>query len=283
MSLLWRDRMQVFLGADQVNLVGVTRGIKPVQRFRQSDICVQANDPKPWKASLQCLELMLGQVDDGFRRGARLHVALSNHFVRYGVIAPQPSLSNPEELMAYADFQMREIYGERVDDWVLSLSTWDPCGGALCAAIAHDLQSELESLARRCGTRLASIEPYLAAALDHWAKQLTGRQVWFVLVEPGRFCLVSLQDGIWRGVRNQRIVENLQEELLSALEQESVISGVNQPAGQVYVFAPEYSGQWPGRDSRWQFVRLPDHARSVPAHFPWVKGTSNLNDRQDHA
>ncbi len=280
MSRLWRNRIQAFLAPDQVSLVGFTRGIRPVQQFRQQGNCAQANDTRQWKIPLQLLGQMLAQLDDGFRRGAELHVTLSNHFVRYGVIAPQLSLANPDELMAYAGFQMREIYGERVDDWELSLSTWDPCGGALCAAIARDLQSGLEALARRHEIRLVRTEPYLAAAFDYWSKQLAGKQMWFVLVETGRFCLVSQREGVWCCVRNQRIVEQLQEELLSALEQESVISGSAGMTEPVYVFAPGLTGRLPETTLRWQFVYLPDDESSMPSHFPLI---SRFDDRQDHA
>lgn len=280
MLLLWRNRIQVFLSPDQVSLTGIARGIRPVQRFRQAGVCIQKNDSGQWKASLQLLERMIGQVEDSFRRGGELHVTLSNHFVRYGVIAPQPSLASPDELIAYAGFQMREIYGERIDDWELSLSTWDPYGGALCAAVARDLQSELAALARQYDTRLVCIEPYLAAVLDHWSKRLVEKQVWFVLVETGRFCLVVLSDGAWCCTRNQRVVENLQEELLAALEQESIIFGPDQLVERVYVFAPELTEWLPVQDHRWQFVHLPDAKHPAPSHFPLIKG---MGGRQDHA
>ncbi|ABI58785.1 hypothetical protein [Nitrosomonas eutropha] len=281
MSRLWRNCMQVFLAPGRVNLVGFARGIKPMQRFRQSGTCGQANAASQWQAPLQVLEQMIGQVDDSFRRGAELHITLSNYFVRYGVIAPQSSPANPDELMAYAGFQMREIYGEHVDNWELSLGIWDPHGGTLCAAIARDLQSELEALAQRHEMLLVHIEPYLAAALDHWSKQLNDKQIWFVLVESGRFCLVSLLDGVWCGVRNQKVVENLQEELLSALVQESIMSSSGQLRERVYVFAPELARPLPDvYDSRWQFVHWPDESYPVPAHFPWIK---KVDDRQNHA
>lgn len=281
MSLSWRNRIQIFLAPDRVDLTGIACGIRPVQQFRQSGVCVQENDSRQqWKAPLRLLEQMIGQMDDRFRRGSELHITLSNHFVRYGVIAPQPSLANPDELMAYAGFQMREIYGERIDDWELSLSTWDPYGGALCAAIARDLQSELVMLARQYDTRFACIEPYLAAALDHWSKRLVEKRVWFVLVETGRFCLVVLSEGAWRCARNQRVVENLQEELLAALEQESIILSPDQSVERVYVFAPELTGQLPVHDLRWQFVRLPDEKHPAPSYFPGVTG---MDDSQNHA
>lgn len=270
MSLLWRNRIQVFMTPERVNLVGFARGFKPARCYEQSSSCVQTNTAHQWKIPLQALERMLMQVDDDFRRGTELYITLSSHFVRYGVIAPQPALANPEELMAYADFQLREIYGERVDDWVLSLSAWDPCSGALCAAIARELQSALETLAQRCVIRRMRIEPYFAAAFDYWSKRLTGRQIWFVLVETGRFCLASLIDGVWRSIRNQKVVANLQEELLSALIQESIMLDTGQSAAQVYVYALGQTGLFvDNHDARWQFVYLSDENHPASIHFPW--------------
>lgn len=280
MSLLWRNRIQVFLAPDQVNLVRFARGIRPVQQSRQRGHCTQTDDARQWKIPLRLLEQMLAQLDDDLGRGTELYVTLSNHFVRYGVIAPQPSLANLDELMAYTRFQMREIYGERIDDWELSLSTWDPCDGALCAAITRDLQSELEALARRHGIWQVRIEPYLAAAFDHWSKRLVDEQVWFVLVETGRFCLILLQAGAWRCVRNQRVVENLQEELLTALEQESIVFSSVGATEQVYVFSPELAGSLPETILRWKFVHLSDDGSSIPSHFPLANEADN---RRNHA
>lgn len=276
MSQLWRDQIQVFFGPGQVNMVGMSRGIKSVQLFRLSSVCTQAAGAVQWKAPLYLLEQMAKHEpgDSGsrhLRQGAELSIALSNQFVRYGIVAPQPTIDNPDELMAYASFQMREIYGERIDDWSLSLSMWDPFNGALCAAIPLDLQSGIEAFALRHDIKLKRLEPYLTAALDHWSRELDSKRLWFVLIESERFCLVLLHNDSWRCVRNQRIVQNLEEELLSALEQEAIITGQREPVEQVYVFAPECSEPGLTSNNRWQFVLLPGGKKPAPAHFPLSK------------
>jgi len=275
-SQLWRDQIQVFFGPGQVNMVGMSRGIKSEQLFRLSSVCAQAAGAIQWEAPLNLLEQMTQRELGGsgslrLRRGAELNITLSNQFVRYSVVAPQPTVANPDELMAYASFQMREIYGERINDWSLSLSMWDPFNGALCAAIPLDLQSGIEAFALRYNIKLKRIEPYLAATLDHWSRELDSKRLWFVLIEPERFCLVLLQNDSWCCVRNQRIVQNLGEELLSAFEQEAVISGRREPVEQVYVFAPEYSELELASNHGWQFVLLPGGKKSAPAHFPLSK------------
>lgn len=273
MSQLWRDQIQVFFGPGQVNMVGMSRGTKSEQLFRLSSMCAQAAGAVQWEAPLNLLEQMI-QREPGrsgslrLRRGAELNITLSNQFVRYGVVAPQPTVANPDEIMAYASFQMREIYGERINDWSLSLSMWDPFNGALCAAIPLDLQSGIEAFALRHNIKLKRIEPYLAATLDHWSRELDSKRLWFVLIEPERFCLVFLQNDSWRCVRNQRVVQNLGEELLSALEQEAIILGRREPVEQVYVFAPEYSEPELTSNHGWKFVLLPGGKKPAPAHFP---------------
>lgn len=277
----WHNQIQVFLAPEQVSLVGFARGFRPEQRYAQSVACAQTDITLQWKASVQTLEQMLLQVAADFRYHAQLHIILSNHFVRYAAIAPQSALANPDELMAYASFQMREIYAERVDAWELSISAWDPHSGALCAAIARDLQSELIALAQRCQIRQVQIAPYLAAVLDRYAKQLVGEHIWFVLVEAGRFCLVVLIAGVWRSVRNQRVVADLQEELLSALIQTSIMSGIELLSQRVYLFAPEQPELFAdNHDVRWQFVHVSDEYSPAAPHFSWG---NMVNNRRNHA
>lgn len=281
MSQLWRDQIRTFLGPSLVNMVGMSRGIRPVQLFKRSGVCSQETGSVKWETSLQLLEQMIAQAYSDakspvLRKGAVLTLTLSNHFVRYGIVAPQAALANPDELMAYASFQMREIYGERVDDWMLSLSRWDPYDGALCAAIPRDLFSGVEALALRHKIRLKQIEPYLAAAMDHWSRELNDQRFWFVLIEPGRFSFALLHNNRWRCVRNQRIVQNLEEELMSALEQEAIILGQRETIEQVYVVAPAESEWELTNHHGWRFARLPDGKSNAPAHFP----LANLDNHQ---
>lgn len=284
----WRNQIQVFLAPEQVSLVGFVRSFfrdpHPEQCYAQSVACAQTGVTSQWKVPLQTLEQMLLPIAADFRHRAQLHITLSSHFVRYATIAPQPALANPDELMAYASFQMREIYAERVDDWELSVSAWDPCNGALCAAIDRNLQAELTTLAQRYQIRQVQLVPYLAAVLDCYAKQLAGEHIWFVLVESGRFCLVALIAGVWRSVRNQRVVANLQEELLSALIQTSITLGIQPSSQRVYLLAPDHPNLFAdNHDARWQFVHLSDESSSVAPNFSWSNAISAIADRRNHA
>ncbi len=269
MSLLWRDRIQVFFAPGRVDMVRTFRGTKSRQSPRISEVHGYQQDTAMWKRSLQQLEQMIEKENTASDlKGAELIITLSNHFVRYVVVSPQQEITGPAELFAYANFRMREVYGERVDDWVVSISDEDPYQGTLCAAITRDLYSAFEALASRHHMKLKQIEPYLTAAFDQWCKSFNDKRFWFVVIEPGRLCMVLFSNSEWKGIRNQRVVHSIETELLAALEQEAINSGYRESIEQVYLLSPEYPDLDLPTDKGWQFAYLPTEKIPIPLHFP---------------
>ena len=264
MSHLWRNQIQAFFAPEQVDLVGLRRGMRPIQVVRLAALCEQFPDLPVWEGALQKLDQMI--VDAA---GAEISITISNHFVRYTVIPAQTKIANPAELNAYAVFHMRDVYGDRAEAWVLGLSSWDPCSGAICAAIDRGLIERLEELTRRRKVKLKWIEPYLTSAFDRWCKSLDGKRMWFALIETGRICLASLSDGAWQRVCNQRILGNAEEELLAMLDQEAVLfSRLKQSVEQVHLFAPGHPKIKLPDGCGWQVVPLQNLGMPAPAHFP---------------
>ncbi len=269
MSRLWRDQIQIFFAPGRVDMVRTFRGMKVRQSPRISKVYGDQQAAGMWKSSLQQLEQMIEEENaSSALKGAELRITLSNHFIRYVVVPPQQEITDPAELLAYANFRMREVYGERIDDWVMSISDWDPYRGTVCAAIARDLYHELEVLALRRSTKLKQIEPYLTAAFDQWCEAFNDKRFWFVVIEPGRLCMISFANGEWQGIRNQRIVHSVETELLAALEQEIINSGYREPIEQAYLFAPEHSDLDLPADKGWQFAYLPNEKIPAPVYFP---------------
>lgn len=264
MSQLWRDQIQVFFAPERVDLVRLCRGMKPKQVVRLTIVCEPAPDLPAWGVPLQKLDQMLADA-----AGTEITITLSNHFVRYTVIPPQTKIANPVELNAYAVFHMREVYGERAAAWVLGVSSWDPCSGAICAAIDRGLLERLEELAGRRKIRLQSIEPYLTAAFDQWCKPLDGERMWFALIEAGRICLASLSSGAWQRICNQKVLGNAGEELLAMLDQEALLfSGRKEAVEQVHLFAPEHPNLTLSDCCGWRVIPLQTGGIPAPAHFP---------------
>jgi hypothetical protein len=201
--------------------------------------------------------------------GADLIITLSNHFVRYTVLAAQKNIGSPTELQAYAGFHMREIFGERAANWMISVSAWDPSSGGVCAALEHSLFERLKELAKRCNMRLSYVEPYLTAVFDHWHKRFDNRRAWLAVVEAGRLGLVSMEKGVWRRVSNQRIVEDVKDELLATLDQEIMLFAEGKEAIEtVYLFAPEHPELMLPEDCGWRIIPLHTENMPAPAHYP---------------
>ncbi|SFI17136.1 hypothetical protein [Nitrosomonas sp. Nm34] len=269
MSLLWRDRIQVFFAPGRVDMVRTFRGTKSRQSPRISQVHGYLQDTAMWKRSLQQLEQMIEKENMASSlKGAELIITLSNHFIRYVVVSPQQEITGPAELFAYANFRMREVYGERVDDWIVSISDEDPYQGTLCAAITRDLYSEFEALVSRHRMKLRRIEPYLTTAFDQWCQSFNDKRFWFVVIEPERLCMILFSNSEWKGIRNQRVVHSIETELLAALEQEAINSGYREPIEQVYLLAPENPDLNLPTDKGWQFACLPTEKIPVPLHFP---------------
>ncbi|SFU63611.1 hypothetical protein [Nitrosospira multiformis] len=265
MSLLRRNRISAFLSPHRVELVRLQRHVKSGQSERQVAACERADEGTAWGAALAQLKRMLPTGT-----GAEIHILLSNHFVRYAVIPPQSKIETPVELRAYAAFQMREIYGERTGGWELTTSSWDPATGVVCAAIEHGFLQGLEELAASQRMKLKYVEPYFTSVFDHWHDRFDKGRAWFALVETGRLCLALLEGGAWLRILNQRILDDVKEELLVALEREALLfSAPAGTSGQVYLFAPEHPGLTLPEGSGWQVVPLGDKTRPAPAPYPF--------------
>ena len=264
MSLLWRDQMQVFFAPGRVELVRSYRGIKPKQAARLTAVCEPDPDSPAWEQPLRQLDQMIADA-----AGVDITIMISNDFMRYAVVSPQTQIATPAELYAYAAFHMREVYGERAAAWTLSMSAWDPCGGGVCAAIESTLLQRLTELTVRRNVRLKSIVPYLSGAFDQWRKRFDGERIWFALVETGRLCLASLSNGAWQGIRNQRMLRNVEDELLAALDQEAILlSARKETVEPVYLFAPEHPELALPDDCGWRIIPLQTESMPVPPYYP---------------
>ena len=267
MSPSWRDQIQVYFAPGRVDCVRFLRGIKPKETPRVTTICSQNPGLPVWESPLRQLDTLLTDAN-----GTELSITLSNHFVRYIPLPPQTEITTPEEVLAYANFRMREIYAERVDDWVLSVSAWDPLRGAICAAITRDLLTQVQQLTARHKIKFKGVTPYLVAVFDRWHSLFDNKKLCFALIESERICIALLADGIWHVIRNQKIIHDATNELLIALDQEIIFTGEKEIIEEVCVFAPEHPALVLPEDCGWRMVPIQADNISVPAHFPLPTG-----------
>lgn len=265
MSRLWRDQIQVFLAPGRLDWVRLKRGLKPVQTAKITVFFEPAADVPIWNSAVQQLEKVLAEA-----AGTEVSVILSNHFLRYAALPPQNEIAAPEEVKSYAEFRMREVYAERVDSWVLSISNWNPIDGAVCAAIPRNLLMQLEHMTSSHGCKIKIIEPYLASVYDRWQTQLKGEKIYLAVIETGRICIAITHQGKWQSIRNQRILHSAADDLLAALDQEVIWSGAKEVTEFVYLFAPEHPELALPQDSGWCIISLPVGKMPALAHYPSV-------------
>lgn len=267
MSQLWRDHIQVFIAPERVDLVRVSRSIKGLGRSEQSEKITLPCERDPgraaWESPIKKFESLIKETTD-----ADVTVTLSNHFIRYVTLLPQTEITKPLEVDAYASFRLREVYGERADSWKRSVSAWDPLEGAICAAIDTNLIDHLEEITKKHRIRIKSIEPYLASVFDSCKQQFHGSRIYFALVEAGRICIALVENGIWQNIRNQRILNSVEKELLAALEQEAILYGQREIIEQVHLFAPENPGLKLPVGCSWRITLLQPKTFLKQAIFP---------------
>ncbi|MBK7354383.1 MAG: hypothetical protein IPI97_00945 [Nitrosomonas sp.] len=282
MSQLWRDQIQVFFAPSRIDFVRLPKGLKTQPQSKISNNFELATDTALWKTTVEQLAQML-EKENSIRslKGAELSITLSNHFVRYAVIQFQQGIKDAQEFFVYAQFQMREIYGDRVDSWDISMSDWDPKSGGICAALERELVQQIQALAVRFHLKLKQIEPYLTAAFDQWSRAINHQRFWFIVVEAGRLCVLLFSNSGWKSIRNQRLLKPVETELLILLEQEAIIATQREPVELAFIFAPEHSDLQLPLESGWHFNRLPFDGILAPNHFPAPMG--NTSELPAHA
>jgi len=277
-SQLWRDHIQVFIAPERVDLVRVSRSIKGLGRTVQSPritfSCERDSDQPAWASPVRKFESLMKEATD-----TEVTITLSNHFIRYVTLPPQTEIKKPGEVDTYALFRLREIYGERADNWKHSVSAWDPLGGAICAAIDANLIDQLEEISKSYRIRLKNIEPYLASVFDSCKQQLHAPRIYFALVETGRICIALLINGTWQNIRNQRILNDVEKELLVALDQEAVLYGQREITEQVHLFAPENPEFKLPVDCGWDITSLHPGKSFKQAIYPSSEDNSNKVDQ----
>lgn len=264
MSPLLRDKIEVFLAPKRIDLVHTPRGLKSIKRPVVTELISPSTERQVlWEQSLLHLDKLLPEKVE-----TDISITLSNHFVRYVALLPQTEITTPEEVSAYADFRMREIYGARVDHWVISISAWNPVYGAISAAIPQELLARIKEVVEHHYSRLNNVEPYFTTVLDRWEKTFNQKQSFVALIETDRLCTGVLKEGIWQSIRNQRILKNAAEELWAALDQEAVLMGHKEADETVYLFAPEHPSLNLPPDCGWRIVPLQTDKIAVPGHYP---------------
>jgi len=130
----------------------------------------------------------------------KLDVVLSNHLVRYAVLAWSPALASDDEWTAYARLYTPQRTGPKR---LTGGSGFATAAAAAPASPARPTPPLLDAIA--AVERVASIQPRLVEAFNARRDEFGNEPGWFVLHEPGRLTLALLADGEWKLLCNRQL------------------------------------------------------------------------------
>jgi len=237
-SLSWRDRLYVVLTPRRVVLVRLGKGVGTRVVAKEILACPEpAGEGAPlWQPALAALQAALPHRQ---WKHAEVRAILSNHFVHYLLVPWQEKVSGDEEQLALVRYSFSEVYGDAMDDWDLLWSEGRPPAPSLACAVDRRLVAGLREICAAAGLPLASIQPYLTAAFNHWCRELDGQRDWFLLAEEGRLCLAWFQEGEWAGVHCQQVGVDWGRELPQILERALLLAGRDHPPERLCITAPD--------------------------------------------
>jgi len=251
-SPLWRDRIEIFLAPDRVDLTRVARGLRPRPGLTHSQPCELRPDADG-AGVVEALGRALGTLA---WKNADASVTLSNHFVRLALVPSTGETTRAAERLALARHQLRLVYGERADAWEAVLG--EPGGGAgVVAAIDPALGVALRDALAAANIALRAMRPFLADAFNSARAFLAPGPAWLGVVEPGRVCVAHLDDARWLALRNQRVQGAPEAALPLVLEQCRLAGGIEADAVEVCVVARDAIPGNLAPAGRWRFRTIP--------------------------
>jgi len=257
---LWRDRIEIFLAPDRVELTRIARGLRPRPGLTHSQSC-EVRPDGDGASAVEALGRALGTLA---WKNADASVTLSNHFVRLALVPGAGEVARGAERLALARHQLRLVYGERADAWEAVLG--EPGGGSgVAAAIDPVLGVALRDALGVGNIALRAMRPFLADAYNSARAFFAPGPAWLAVVEPGRVCVAHLDGTRWLALRCQRVQGAPEAALPLILEQCRLTGGIEADTAEVCVVARDPSPGDLAPSGRWRFRTIPAPAATRAA------------------
>jgi len=227
---LWRNHLRIGLCPDRLILAGYRRGLRRRISRREVIAVAPTLDPLRWQAAVDALPPALAPSRP---KKPEVTIILSNHFVRYALLAWNENLKTEAEWLAFARHRLAGAHGHAAGEWALRVTETTPQGPRIAAAVDQALLDALEEKIAGSGAALVSVQPYLMVAFDRLLPGVGDDWYWLVIEEPGRLTLALIQRGVWHAIRSRRVDEHWRAQLPEILERESAVLGLERPCSQV--------------------------------------------------
>lgn len=189
-----------------------------------------------WQPAIAALGKLLEK-----QGSADASVVLSGPFARYLIVPWSDAVSGEEELTALARHRCGQVYGPLAGDWEVRLSIGGFGAPMLACGVERGLLEALRQACEAAGVRLASVQPALMAAFNHWRGEMSGGG-WFGIAEAGRLTLALAYQGGWHAVHSRHLDGPLAEVVPGVLEQELLLASLDDAPRRALLFAPEQAG-----------------------------------------
>ena len=254
MSLSWPDTCVAVLTPERALLARTRRGLRARLEPLAEAACT---GPQPQAQAAALAQLLAAP---GLRRG-ELRIVLSSHLVRLLLLPWSAEVGTPGELAEYAAICCDETFGSEAGGRRVVSARERAPSPRVTMAVDQGLLAALRAAATASPLRLASVQPYPAAAFDRLRRSLPRRDFVLLLAEPTRSCLFAASGGRWRSLRSVGCSRQPQA-LLQLLQREAQLSGLaDEGMPPVFVHAP---GEEP--------LDLPSCLGVTPRWLPWPGG-----------
>jgi len=178
-----------------------SRALSVAARGAGAASAVSRTDGAPaWSGALKKLAAWLA------RRSAssamRLHVVLSNSFVRFACVPWSEAIADEGELQTVAGLVLEGCYGDMAG-WTVSLDNGGWGEARLVCAVESALLAELRETVEAAHVDCSHIEPYFVTCWNRWCGELPAGDALWVVAEPqGPAVVASFRGGAWNSVRS---------------------------------------------------------------------------------
>lgn len=234
MSLLSPDHLRLFVSPQRVIAVRLS-GFAAKRVVLKQVYASEAATDAGWHGAMAGVEAALRELANGVRK---LSVVVSNHIAHYQLLTGGEDLTGDEE-RAFALHAFSQVFGSAAEAWDVRVTYERPGAARVACAIEVEFLEALSARADELGIKLASVQPYLAAAFNQWRGQLGNRSAWLAVAEEGRLVFALIERGGWRWLRSTRVGADWMTELPQLVAREQQLAGLEQGGSEVLVFCPE--------------------------------------------
>lgn len=208
-----------------------------INRWRHGGIAArservdQAETSADWRAAVAALGKVLAREA---RHATRVHIALSDLWVRSHLMPATPTRLSEDEMLLLARTHFARQYPETgQDNWTFRLALQGT--RLLVAGMESGLLEAIKETNANAGARLRRTEPLFSWVYDRFERALADATGWMLLDEPGMLTLAFVERGRLTSLHCQRCENDQGEIAVRLLERQSAL--LAQQSAEVRVFS----------------------------------------------